>query len=336
MSGAYLGTLEQNDPLYGFMLRDIMPKAESEVRDPVFHVSRLPGSNMVFKYHEERTRKKFIGKFYRNFEPAKEIRLRGEFDNLNRARALGLTRLPNYVVRPFGRDRDIGLGLMEEYVEGKDLDHYIRRAVHEGRDKRLKQRLTELASFLAVLHKKTATGKFLDLAPSLKYFGKVLDKLKRKGAVDESQCREFLALETRWRERDFMRRDEEVVIHGDATPTNFLFPKEKGVIAIDLERMRDGDRMFDVGMVCGELKHAFIWRTGNKYQAEEYIGHFLDEYSRKFKNSGKFYCSMVRRNPFYMALTELRIARNSWLDRGHRAMLVKEAKECLRWGLRIK
>lgn len=336
MSGVYLGMLEQNDPLYGFMVKDIMPKAESEVRDPVFHVSRLPGSNMVFKYHEERTRKQFIGKFYRHFEPAKEQRLRGEFDNLNRARALGLTRLPNYVVRPFGRDREMGLGLMEEYVEGNDLDHYIRRAVHEGRGKRLKRRLTELASFLAVLHKKTATGRFLDISPSVKYFEKVLEKLRRKGVIDEAQRGDFRSLEERWRERDFMRRDEEVAIHGDATPTNFLFPKEKGVIAIDLERMRDGDRMFDVGMVCGELKHAFIWRTGNKYMAEEYIGHFLDEYSGNFKNSGKIYRSLVRRNPFYMALTELRIARNGWLDRGHRAMLVKEAKECLRWGLRIK
>jgi len=89
-------------------------------------------------------------------------------------------------------------------------------------------------------------------------------------------------------------------------------------------------------MICGELKHAFLWRSGDWDASEPHIGHFLKEYARRFGGSDKVYWSIARRNPFYMAVTELRIARNSWLDYGHRVRLVNEAERCLSWGLRLR
>jgi aminoglycoside phosphotransferase (APT) family kinase protein len=335
LSAVYLGTLEQRDPLYGYIKKSVMPEMERDVKSPVFHVSRLPGSNIVYKYHEERSRLTLIGKFYCAGEHYKKERLTSEFKNLRKARALGLCNLPHYVVRPVGRESSIGLGIMEEFVEGNDLDHYIKRAVYEGRHKRLRKRLTDLARFIAELHKRTMTVNGLDFSPSVDYFGRVLSKLREKGIVDDEKAARLTRLREAWVEREYMLTDGKVLIHGDATPTNFLFPKEDGVIAIDLERMRMGDRMFDVGMVCGELKHAFIWRMGDKYASEEHIAHFLGEYARHFGGHGT-YRSVVLRNPFYMALTELRIARNGWLDRRHRYRLVEEAEECLRWGLRLE
>ena len=335
MEGEYLGTLERADPLYDYLVHDVMPQVELDVKDPVFHVNRLRASNMVYKYREERSDVSLIGKFYNHREPYKAMRLTAEFDNLRRARALGMTSLPNYVVRPLGRDSRMGLGLLEEYVSGKDLDHYIRRAVYDRRHSRLKERLTDLACFMATLHKRTSLPAPLDIRPSVDYFEKLLDKLKQKGLLDKDGVKRFRLLKDAWRERDYMEQDQEVVIHGDATPTNFIFPRQEGVIAIDLERMRPGDRMFDVGMVCGELKHAFMWRMGDRFASEPHIGHFLSEYAKSFGGE-RTYRSVVRRNPFYMAVTELRIARNGWLDRMHRARLVKEAEECLTWGLRLK
>ena len=330
-----MGTLETADPLYGYFVKDVMPMVELEVREPVFHVSRLGGSNMVYRYDEERSRVSLIGKFYGLCEQFKGRRLMNELDNLKSARSLGLTELPNCVVRPLGSDRSIGLGLVEEYVEGKDLDHYIRRAAWEGRRGKLMGRLSSLAFFLAELHKRTAAAKRVELAGPGAYFDKLLGKLRRKGLVDDGLHRVFGKLKEAWYERGCMRRDVEVTIHGDATPTNFIFPDADGVIAIDLERMKRGDRMFDVGMVCGELKHAFIWRTGNKYESEPYIGHFLSEYAGHFAGDPALCRSIARRNPFFMAMTELRIARNNWLDRAHRARLVDEARQCLAWGLRL-
>ena len=137
MSSAYLGTLETADPLYSYMVKDVMPKVKLEVKNPTFHVSRLFGSNLVYRYQESASRVSLIGKFYTPAD-TKGPKLIGEYHNLRKARALGLVGLPNRVVRPLASEKSLGLGLMEEYVEGQDLDHYIRRAAFEGRHDRLK------------------------------------------------------------------------------------------------------------------------------------------------------------------------------------------------------
>ena len=61
-----------------------------------------------------------------------------------------------------------------------------------------------------------------------------------------------------------MWEDQQVWLHGDATPANFLFGHGMDVAAIDLERMKRGDRMFDVGRIAGELQHSFMAATGDK------------------------------------------------------------------------
>ncbi|NIT04506.1 aminoglycoside phosphotransferase family protein, partial [Candidatus Saccharibacteria bacterium] len=89
-------------------------------------------------------------------------------------------------------------------------------------------------------------------------------------------------------------------------------------------------------MVCGELKHAFLWRTGNAYAAEPFIRHFLKKYSGHFRDKKKAFMEITLKNPFYMALTELRIARNSYLDWNYRKGLVHEAMKCLKHGLKLR
>ena len=80
------------------------------------------------------------------------------------------------------------------------------------------------------------------------------------------------------------------------------------VAAIDLERMKRGDRMFDVGRVAGELQHAFLVAAGDRRRAEPFIGHFLWEYSAHFADRQGMFESITERAPFYMALNLLRIA----------------------------
>ena len=101
-------------------------------------------------------------------------------------------------------------------------------------------------------------------------------------------------------------------------------------MAIDLERMRRADRAFDLGRIAGELQHFFIQATGNKYAAEPFIGHFLWEYACHFPDRGRAFQAITNRLPFQMALTLLRIARNSWVSQPHRQRLVAEAKIILR------
>jgi aminoglycoside phosphotransferase (APT) family kinase protein len=127
-----------------------------------------------------------------------------------------------------------------------------------------------------------------------------------------------------------------VIVHGDASPTNFIFTERGDVVAIDLERMKNGDMLFDAGMICGELKHAFMWRTGNPYEAEPFIRRFLKKYSSHFHDHRKVFREITLRNPFYMAMAELRIARNDYLHWNYRKWLAHEALKCLKWGLRLK
>jgi hypothetical protein len=85
-----------------------------------------------------------------------------------------------------------------------------------------------------------------------------------------------------------------------------------------------------VGRLSGELKHFFMQVTGDRWAAEPFIGHFLWEYCGHFPDRQDAFRSVTRRLPFYLGITLLRIARNSWIDWDYRRQLLEEAKENLR------
>jgi hypothetical protein len=107
------------------------------------------------------------------------------------------------------------------------------------------------------------------------------------------------------------------------------------LVALDLERVKSSDRVWDLGMVCGEIKHAFLWRRRDRSGAEPFIRHFLRGYASFSPEPEKMFNRICRIIPFVMAVTELRIARNTYLDRPYRRILIGEAKECLLGGLKI-
>jgi len=165
------------------------------------------------------------------------------------------------------------------------------------------------------------------------YADRLIDKLLRQTVLDAGAAREIRRLRDRWLGRSRMRAGE-AIVHGDATPTNFLFCEGGDVVAIDLERMKRADPVWDLGMVCGEIKHAFLWRTGSGGAAEPFIRIFLERYAAAFPDPAGAFRAVTHRLPFFMALTELRIARNEWLSWRHRLQLVREAHACLNGELR--
>jgi len=328
----FLGMLDAHDPLYEILAARVCP----QVGRPVFHVWRM-SSSLVYRYREEKSRVTVIGKFFRPEDAHGEraLRIKGEYENLLRVRNLGFDRFPHSVACPITREERIGLALVEEYADGRDLDHYLKRAVYRAEHRPLKEALGQLAHFLCLLHSKTAQESRVDLGFVGAYFQRILHRLLAKGVVPESEAPSLWTLMDRWLNSDCLRRAETVVVHGDATPTNFIFTEDGGITAIDLERMKDTDRAFDLGMVCGELKHAFFWRTGNPFAAEPFIHHFLRSYCDRFHHGEEGFVAITARIPFYMALTELRIARNLYLDRDYRKRLSREAFQCLKWGWKL-
>lgn len=332
MNTLYLGKLEYADPLYEILSSKVCP----DVTDPIFHVNSM-SNRSVYKYTEEKTSIATIGKFFNLNDPKHDrmLRIKGEYDKLQKIRGYGFDTAPNYVVRPISRENRIGLALIEEFVHGKDLDHYFKKAIYEGDGASLKKQLSKLASFLYIFHKKTEKAEDVELDSVNVYFQKILNKLCQQEIIDASDKKEYLKLADKWLDKTLLQKTKNGIVHGDSTPTNFIFTGRGDVVAIDLERMKQADPVYDIGMVCGEIKHAFLWRTGDRYKAEPFIRHFLESYASQFHDRKKAFKEITMRNSFYMAMTELRISRNDYLDLNYRKKLADEALQCLKWGLKL-
>ncbi len=334
MGQQYLGHLPKNDPLHGYLQYDIQPQVTG-FRDTVkYRVFRLNGSNAVYLYEERYSGARFIGKFFlppQNSDPdAASRRLYREYHNLRMMRNLGFTGYPHYIARPLGCNASLNHLLVVEYCDGELLSSLISRSIRNHDDGLLFYKLTALAYFLATFHNRTAREVPVDFNGAGHYMDSLVGQLFDTRTIDWNEMCEFHWLRDRWKEQPKMWSDRQVLVHGDATPENFLFGNELSVMSFDLERVQWADRVYDTGRIAAELQHFFLLETGNKYLAEPFIGHFLWEYSCHFPDREQTFRSVTGRVPFYMGTTLLRIARNPWLTIGYRRGLIQEAKQCLR------
>jgi Phosphotransferase enzyme family len=326
MNGRYVGYVAGSDPLHDFLTRIVRDRMGVREPRPAYRVFRLSGSNEVYAYQEEFSGAKLICKFYgARFDWARQ-----EYEGLKTLRGFQLVGSPHHVIRPLGISRDLNGVLAVEYYAGEQFSHAIARATRHGDDDHLYWRLKALAWFLATQHNRTANGATVDFDPDCRYFDKLVGRLASAGRIGQWDVDELSWLRDRWRERPRMWQDRQVWLHGDATPANFLFGRGLDVAAIDLERVKRGDRMFDVGRVAGELQHAFMNAVGDWHRAEPFVGHFLWEYSCHFPDRQRAFESITARVPYYMALNLLRIARNDYIGPEYGGWLVARAKELLR------
>ncbi len=333
MNGRYVGYVAGNDPLHAFLGTIIRERMGVPELQPAFRVFRLSGSNEVYGYMEKFSHAKIICKFYGprfGWDRDKAAWMaRQEYEGLKTLRAYNLIGSPHHVIRPLGFSRDINGVLAVEYYSGEEFSHAIARATQHGDDAHLYWRLKALAYFLATQHNRTANGVAVDFDPDCRYFDNVVSRLRKIQRIGQADVDEFAGLRDRWRDRPEMWQDQQVWLHGDATPANFLFGSGMDVAAIDLERMKRGDRMFDVGRVAGELQHAFMRDGGGSRCADPFIGHFLWEYSSHFPDRQQTFDSITARAPYYMALNLLRVARNGYIGRDYGGRLVTRAKKLL-------
>jgi hypothetical protein len=334
--GTYVGYVAGSDEMHGYLRRILDEQMGVRQPHPAFRAFRLHGSNEVYGYEEKHSSARVICKFYGpkfGWDRDKAAHAaHQEYDSLERLRGYDLIGSPHHVVRPLGFNRDINGVIALEYYAGEQFSHAIRRSIHHRDDAHLYWRLKALAYYLATQHNRTANGQGVDFETDCRYFDSLVGRLRRRHRIGQWDADELLWLRDRWRERPQMWQDQQVWLHGDATPANFLFGHGMDVAAIDLERMKRGDRMFDVGRVAGELQHAFMSATGDRRRAEPFIGHFLWEYSCHFPDRGRAFESITKRAPYYMGLNLLRIARNDYISSDYGTRLVVQAKRLLRAG----
>lgn len=334
MISRYLGHLQPCDPLDGYLRFDIAPRLGAHRAPAGFRVFQFVFSRDVYLYEEIKGAFRVVGKF---FPPARRwapglVRppTETEFHNLTHLHRMGLNGPPFQIARPLGYNSWLHNVLIVEYLDGQLLGEVIDQAIHQDRRNRLFRKLSALAEFLAQLHNRTAGDRTVDFRDSYEYAGRLIESLTKRRGMARSEANEFYRLRENWRNRECMWEDRRVLVHGDATPSNFKVGPGRGLMVFDLERMMWADRVFDLGRLSGELKHYFLRATGDRWAAEPFIGHFLWEYCGHFPDRDDAFCSVTRRVPFYLGITLLRIARNSWVDGNYRRRLIEEANENLR------
>ncbi len=327
----YLGHLGRNDPLYGYFCTDILPQIGNFGQEPDFRVFRFDGNRDVYLYSDQVIGVKLVGKFFR-MPNADQARYAGqtEFNNLLFLRRIGLADPPFRVVRPYGFSPAVDHVLVTEYVQAESFGSIIESAIHRGKTDRFYRKLSALAAFMAYFHHRTVGDWPVDFDRVCVYFDGLIHTLQSRGFIGFDAAADFRYVKELWRNQAFMWEDRSVLVHGDPTPSNLLIGHGSDVTAIDLERMRWADRAFDLGRLCGEIKHFFFRATNDPMNAEPFIGHFLWEYARYFPDQQAAFQSITRRFPFYLGITFLRIARNDWVSSGYRKRLIQQASAILR------
>ncbi len=320
--------------MHQYLQCEILPQLGYGGWPAAFRVFRLGERDAVYLYEEDQSGLRVAGKFFAGIgqasTPASQRNLDREYENLTLLRSYGLVGYPHHVVRPLGRNAALSSLLVEEYSADPRLSRFIDAAIVRGERDALFAKLTALAYFLATLHNRTARGVPVRFEEDCRYLDEIVQDLRGQHTLSEDEVQELAWLCDRWAEQPRMWADQQVLVHGDATPANFLLGDGLQVIAVDLERMQAADRVFDLGRIAGELQHAFLQATGNKYAAEPFIGHFLWEYACHCPDRDRAFAAIGGRVPFQMAVTLLRIARNDWVPPEQRRRLIAEAKITLR------
>ena len=329
MEGIYLGDLPRHDPMFDYLKHTVFPQYGSNCSEGI-RVFSTNGSNAVYIYEDRKSCRKVVGKFFysggnQNWKDAQK-HLDREYCNIRKISTY--LREYHYIARVLGRNDSLNCLLVVEYCSGEPLDRIIMRSIGNKDPGLLKQKLGALADFFAAVHNHSAEKTKVDFDIVCGYFEKLLAELKE--LLRDAEVKWFRELKSRWHRDPAMWQDCRVLVHGDATPSNFFFGDGKYVISFDMERVRMADRCFDVGRMAGELQHFFLRTLNDRSRAEEFISHFLREYTTFFPDREKAFASITHRIPFYMGTTLLRIARNSYLDYAYRRKLLESAEKCLR------
>jgi aminoglycoside phosphotransferase len=316
-----------------YLKEEIFPQLASPPYGKVEAIN-LSSKRLVYLFSEHKRNIMVIGKFFGvESIPLEEAWLEADKEYLNlkllRER-FGMSGDTDYVVAPLGRSKELSALLVMEKAPGRTLDYYIARAIYEQQRNELFEKLSHLARFFVRLHQISETNRIVPPDLPQAYLQKLLNYLRQEllDPFEEAAIEQYSS--QWWNEESIFVADREVIVHGDATPTNFLFDGNM-VVGIDLEEMKWADRCWDLGFIAAELKHHFMWRMGDGWAAEPFIGHFLWEYAVNYGDT-QFFHIITQKVPLYMALGLLRIARNSWLSEHHRTNLIKEAEQCLKYG----
>jgi aminoglycoside phosphotransferase (APT) family kinase protein len=338
-----IGILQVDDPLHAFLRDEVAGRVLGLTGgDLVFDVYRLDPAgriHWVYRYADRARTVDLVCKFYGTKDlPFGGVSNRGhraelmrlEFDNLERVRALGFDRLPYRVVRPLASCADINCVLVEEFIAGRDLSHDLAAAIERRRQDGLRDRLAEVAGFLAELHGRSSAPAKVDGPAAAARLGRLARQLAARGTIGPEEENRLALLAERWSAAAVLGSGCKVWVYGDLGPSHFIFDSGPGLNAIDLEILSAADRAQDLGRMMAELKQVFFRGTGDLWASEPYIDHFCAAYHSHLQASTEDFTALMERARYYMGFFEVAIGLNFGLDLGYRRLMIEEAMRCLR------
>lgn len=284
-------------------------------------------SKAVYLFQEQKTRWTVVVKFYstKTASNAEKYAAR-ELQRIEEVQALGLREGRLRAIRAFGAWRGV---LFLEYVPGLTLADLI--AVRQSHPGRLKPGLVGIAQILAKLHQASANPAISPaIEPAVTEALKIIAELERHGVLENER---FVAAQLRnlvnhWSDKVHLSQYTPCLIHGDTTTTNFVFPDEDTVVAIDWERLWVGDPAADLGRLAAEIAHSLQRQGGHGNEAEGLFEHLYQAYFQA-GSTGLEDEAFIKRASFYQASSTLRIARNGWVPRLERMILIAQAMSLL-------
>lgn len=282
-------------------------------------------SRAVYLYREKISNFTLVVKYYtEKTGPKADYYARHELGFINQATAAGLLDGKLRALQPFGTWRGI---LFLEHVSGLNLADVI--ATRQSQPGRLLSSLVLVTELLARLHANSLQSESLpDFQPAVKDSLKYIDNLAASSLLkSEPVIADGLRLLVeRWSQRPEMVNFTPCLIHGDATTTNFVFPDDTSVVAIDWERLKTADPAADIGRLAAEVSHSLRQQGGSGTEVASQVEHLISSYD---KAAAVDIESLRPRLNFYQATSTLRIARNGWLPRLERMTLVAQAMAML-------
>jgi tRNA A-37 threonylcarbamoyl transferase component Bud32 len=296
------------------------PPAVTQLAAPsCWEAARL--SHAAFVYREPSTRWSVVAKFYTVKSSQPERYAGKERDYIRQAQAAGLGDGRLRTIQPLGLWRGV---LFLEYVDGLTLEDTI--AVRRSRPGTLVLGLEKTARLLATLHTHgTRPASTPEFGPAAAYAHEVVSDLTHGVLEGDPVVRDGLdRLIDRWAADAAMEDFTPTWNHGDATTSNFVFPWEGGIVAIDWERFEVSDPAADLGRLMAEVSHSIKQHGGSVAESKPFVQRLVNAYCEAMPTHWD--CeALLRRAKFYQAQSTLRIARNGWVSRLDRTSLVAQA-----------
>jgi len=269
---------------------------------------------IIVKYYAPKTGLKAEGHAYRELEKIRQVQ------------SIGLERGEMRTINALSAWRGV---LFMEYVEGPTLADVI--AMRRSQPGLLSSSLNRTAKFLAHLHSQglqEGVSTTLEIAAK-DALGYILDLAKHGILEGETTIVDGLrVLVEEWIADPTLRDFDPCINHGDATTTNFIFPRGGGVIGIDWERLEIADPAADLGRLAAEVAHSLLEQGGDSMEANQSIDYLVISYQNALP-PGVNADRIGKRIRFYQATSTLRIARNGWISRLKRFKLVTHAMALL-------